>query len=1775
MRSVKSPWASARRFGAAFAVLLLSLLSCGREVTGPADGVRIATGLSFVAEFPEAMSNLEQGAGDIVPFNRVRVLFVRADESIAYDQTVFFGASTDSLPLTLNIVLSPDAPSTGETLSLYLRYMNASGDTVFSGGPVQVVARPRRRGDPLPPPAQVELEYTGPGAEAVTVELSPDTLSIVAGDPFAFSAVARDGQGSVVSGAPIIYSALDAAKASLASSSAASGTSLATRGFARVRAVLAATGAADTAVLNIAPKPAALQRIGTAVLAGLTNSILADSVVVRLFATDNGPIANAAVNVVIEGGGGVNDTTLITDVDGRAAVQWTLGAAVGVSAQRLRFTSPGVPDLFIGALATAPTLVASRLMITQQPPTSAVSNVPFAPPLIVEARNSNNELVPTYNGSVAVSLVSGPAGGAVIGVASTSAVNGVATFSALTANLVGSYRVAVTSGALTPDTTDAFSIVPGAAANIALVTGGGQTASVGTQLPTTVSVRVTDAATNPVPNAPVTFAVTAGGGALLGASTLTDSLGVASLGAWTLGPTAGTQSITATVSGVAPLQINATAQPLAPVIELNVVGANVVGFQRTGDIRVRLLQPAPAGGLTVSVISDSTQYLTIAAPGNVTSPAGDTSATIRVTGVNVGTARVRATGSGYTPDTLAVPVTLNLISLPTTLNVALDGTVSLPVQISAPAPAGGIVVRLTSSANGTVALVTDSVVIAAGSESANTTLQGVTLGSATITASNPNYASDASTVSVTAGIDIVNTSLPLNASFGTTLTVRLVSGAQAVAAPPGGIVVSLTAVNPACVSVQSSAVIAAGFTNIVVPVTAAAGGSFPCTSLVRATGPVGFTADSLNASVAATPAITASINQFLGAGLQRNSNFSLGANNHGGTTVRVESADPTRLLIAPNVSTAGSAFIDIPVGIGGASGNFVLQALENGVADTVLVRFTAPGFVSDSFPTFIYQSAFEIVSLASTRTTAALDAAFSVRVGSTSTPTGTTLSSIDEVRVGGPPIAFSIINDSTGVADLVTTALTGDSVTVAIQAGGFSSPTSVATGGVAIRSQSAGVTRIRATHPSLRALPGAAITVTVTQASISSVEALSGTSSIGRGLQRAVTINLSDGAPTGGVPLTVKPSRAGFVLLSATSTAVGSADSVVLNVPQGGSQTILTLQVLEGAPLDTLSLLVSAPGFGSRVALVQVVQPVLQIVNDLAATGTTSTIDDPFRVQVGSPAGPTGSTIFNADVLRRGSGGMLISVINDSSAVGTLATSARVADSVTVMIPEGVGLSNGLVSAGGVAFRFLGQGVTTVRAHNDLTRELAGAQRQVTVTQPTISGLTSMGIGAGLQNNGSITLDAPAPAGGLAVRLTMSESGRFLLAPNATTLGTDTLVVTIAAGTTTGNFFAQALEVVPDTVVLTATATGFTSRTSNLFVWRPVVNLGAISTSYTTLSVDDAFSVNIGSPGSPNGNSIFSSDVRRFGAAPLVVTVVSSNGLVGRLVTSAVVADTVTTQIAAGATFSPSTVALGGVAFRPLTSGTTVVSVSIPGFTQSALAAGVGITISTPAINLAGINAVGAGLQGGASGSLTASQHGGINIIIKSSNPAVAKVARNITEVAADSIIVAVANGSAGFNYVIAGQDGALGQVSITARAQGFTDGSAAASIVTPAIELSGVATTGVAGGVDDPFIVRVGTPNGQLTSLASVQSVRVGSAGIFVSLASSDPTVARFVTSTQIGNPVAVTIAAGSSTSPSLVSSGGVALRPLAAGTAVVQPSATGFTRMTTTGSVTVTVSP
>ena len=637
---------SARQYIAVAGLLGLSLLSCGREPTGPGAGLRVATGLSFLAEFPGPLASITSGAGSVVPFDRVRVLFRRTDNTVALDSLVPFPSNADSVALALSVPLSSSAPSTGEPMTLSLAYVNSAGDTVFRGGPVPIVAQVRAAGSPPPEPASVPLAYVGPGANATRVTVGTDTIALVAGDAFTVTAVARDAQGAPIANTPLLFSSLDGAHATLASPASGAGVTTSLRGTSRIRVQLLTGAAEDTATIIAAPRPGTLAVLSGGAQTASAGALLGQPIVVRLLATDGQPLAGATVTYTVASGGGiVTPLGTVTDSLGRVSFTWTLGASAGT--QSVTVSSAGVTPLTVSATAQA---VQRTLVITQELGTSYAAGDSL-PALLAEVRGSGGVRDTTFTDSVGIAIVAGPAGATLTGPARVAAAAGLARFDNLRLTKAGSgYRLQVSAGGVTPDTSAAIGITARAASVLALASGGGQSAAPGAALAQPVVVRIADAYDNPVAGTIVLFSTL--GGTLSAAADTSDAAGLAS-SAWTLGTTVGTQSlvVTAGALGGSPLTVTATA---------------------TGNITSTTLAPTfdtlTAIGATRLLTATSRNGANTVVPGNYTWLSRDTSIAAvndsgRVAAKKDGQTWIVATESGGTRDSARIVVQQRLASI--------------------------------------------------------------------------------------------------------------------------------------------------------------------------------------------------------------------------------------------------------------------------------------------------------------------------------------------------------------------------------------------------------------------------------------------------------------------------------------------------------------------------------------------------------------------------------------------------------------------------------------------------------------------------------------------------------------------------------------------------------------------------------------------------------------------------------------------------------------------------------------------------------------------------------------------------------------------------------------------------------------------------------------------------------------------------------------------------------------------------------------------------------
>jgi adhesin/invasin len=108
---------------------------------------------------------------------------------------------------------------------------------------------------------------------------------------------------------------------------------------------------------------------------------------------------------------------------------------------------------------------------------------------------------------------------------------------------------------------------------INVASGGAQTATVGTALPSPVVAKVTDQSGNPIAGIIVTFTPSATSGTVSATQITTDSTGTASV-TWTLGTVAGSDTMSVMAGSLTPQTVVASATPGAPAALTIVAGNN-------------------------------------------------------------------------------------------------------------------------------------------------------------------------------------------------------------------------------------------------------------------------------------------------------------------------------------------------------------------------------------------------------------------------------------------------------------------------------------------------------------------------------------------------------------------------------------------------------------------------------------------------------------------------------------------------------------------------------------------------------------------------------------------------------------------------------------------------------------------------------------------------------------------------------------------------------------------------------------------------------------------------------------------------------------------------------------------------------------------------------------------------------------------------------------------------------------------------------------------------
>lgn len=516
------------------------------------------------------------------------------------------------------------------------------------------------------------------GAGRVT-SITPTGLTGVAGSalatPIEVRVLASDEQP--LAGATVNFS-VSAGGGSVSPASAVSDgngvarTTLTLGRTAGTNTVTASVGGATTAVsvAGTAGRAATVSGVAGEAQSGVAGNALAISPAVRVNDANGNAVEGVAVTFAVQSGGGrVTNSVRTTTSGGIATVgSWILGNTAGAQTLAALVADGGVtnnPVIFTATATAGPAAAAVALTTTSQ--TGIIGTpVPILPSVRVNDANGN----PVANVPVAFVVTAG--NGTITGNTQLSNASGVVTLTSWTlGNTAGANQV---SAGVTGANTVVFNVTAtaGPATQMTIAAGNNQTVQAGRITAVPPSVVVRDAQGNAVAGAIVTFAVSSGGGSVIGARQTTDATGTAEAGGWILGTTPGPNSLTASSAGVSSVTFGATGTagvPVSMVANSSVAQSAAAGTAVTArpSVIVRDLAGNAVPGVAVTFTVSSGGGTITGSPAT-TDAAGVATLTSWVLGATAGANSVTASANGLpsvtfnATGTAGVPATVAIVS---------------------------------------------------------------------------------------------------------------------------------------------------------------------------------------------------------------------------------------------------------------------------------------------------------------------------------------------------------------------------------------------------------------------------------------------------------------------------------------------------------------------------------------------------------------------------------------------------------------------------------------------------------------------------------------------------------------------------------------------------------------------------------------------------------------------------------------------------------------------------------------------------------------------------------------------------------------------------------------------------------------------------------------------------------------------------------------------------------------------------------------------------------
>jgi adhesin/invasin len=291
---------------------------------------------------------------------------------------------------------------------------------------------------------------------------------------------------------------------------------------------------------------------------GSAGTALPEPLVVKVTDAFGNPVAGVAVTWAAVDGGSVSESETTTDATGSTSVIRTLGPTAGP--QSTTATSAGLAGSPVTFSHTATSGSASGVQPLSGDGQTGAPRATLPAPVVVAVTDADGNPV----SGAAVTWVVTAGGGSVDPTTSSTDPEGHASTSWTLGPSVDTNTVeAVVSGV--GSATFTATAAAGAASQIRIISGNGQSGQVGTQLAANLVVVVEDADGNAVTGATVTWQVTDGGGSVTPASGPTSANGQAST-AWKLGSVPGTQKVRASSGAAGHVDFQASATTGAPSV---------------------------------------------------------------------------------------------------------------------------------------------------------------------------------------------------------------------------------------------------------------------------------------------------------------------------------------------------------------------------------------------------------------------------------------------------------------------------------------------------------------------------------------------------------------------------------------------------------------------------------------------------------------------------------------------------------------------------------------------------------------------------------------------------------------------------------------------------------------------------------------------------------------------------------------------------------------------------------------------------------------------------------------------------------------------------------------------------------------------------------------------------------------------------------------------------------------------------------------------------------